>query len=160
MKTLLFLLLLLPSFAFSWFLDSGGLDGKDWDSSIMEGKSYVLFYVSPKYKDLNNDASERLRAEKFEDSVFGSVAVIDFKSSWVPNGFIKRALKKKQRKYPRTIYLKDKKRYLHKSLNFKPSGNDIFAFDKNGNEIFRQSGKLNKEDIVKLIKVLRVSIKY
>ncbi len=159
MKALLFLILLFPSLAFSWSLDSGNLNGDDWDSSIMKGKAYILFYVSPKKKDLNNDASDELKKQKFDGDVFGSVAVIDLKSSWIPNGLITRAIKKKQLKYPRTIYLKDKKRFLHKSLDFKPSGNDIFAFDKEGKEIFRQSGKLSDEDTQKLIKILRESIK-
>ncbi len=159
MKALLFAILLFPSLAFSWSLDSGSLNGDDWDSSIMKGKAYILFYVSPKKKDLNNDASDELKKQKFDFDVFGSVAVIDLKSSWIPNGLITRAIKKKQLKYPRTIYLKDKKRFLHKSLDFKPSGNDIFAFDKEGKEIFRQSGKLSDEDTQKLIKILRESIK-
>ncbi|MGH1468184.1 MAG: YtfJ family protein [Bdellovibrionales bacterium] len=159
MKALLFALLLFPSLAFSWSLDSGNLNGDDWDSSLMKGKAYILFYVSPKKKDLNNDASDKLKEQKFDGDVFGSVAVIDLKSSWIPNSLITRAIKKKQAKYPRTIYLKDKKRFLHESLDFKPSGNDIFAFDKEGKEIFRQAGKLSEEDTQRLIDLLRESIK-
>lgn len=159
MKTLVAALLLIPSLAFSWSLEGGALDSKDWDSSFMKNRAYVLFYVSPKKKDLNNDASDKLKEEKFSSDVFGSVAVIDLKSSWIPNRLITRAIKKKQLKYPRTIYLKDKKRHLHKALNFKASGNDIFAFDKDGKEVFRHSGKMSDEDTAEMIKIMRDSVK-
>lgn len=155
----LFSITLFSVSAFSWSLPAGSLDGNDWGSDSLKGKAYILFYVSPKKKNLNNDASDKLKAEKFSSDVFGSVAVIDLKSSWIPNGLITRAIKKKQIKYPRTIYLKDRKRYLHKDLNFTPSGNDIFAFDKLGNEIFRHAGKMSDEDTSRMIELLRKSIK-
>ncbi len=159
MKTLFIIMLLSPSFAFCWSLKEGNIDGTDWDSSVMKNKAYVLFYVSPKKKNLNNDASEQLKSEKFSSDVFRSVAVVDLKSSWIPNSLITRAIKKKQAKYPRTIYLKDRKRYLHKVLNFRPTGSEIFGFDKNGKEVFRHLGKMSTEDTKEMIRIMRESIK-
>ncbi len=159
MKSLSVLFMLCFSLnAFSWTLPSGSLDGTDWKSESLKGKTFVLFYVSPSKKDLNNGASEAIKAQKFNSKDFSSVAVIDLKSSWIPNGLIMSAIKKKQKKYPRTIYLKDKKRHLHKTLNLNPTGNDVFVFNKNGDEIFRHNGKLNEDDIQKMIASLKESI--
>lgn len=157
MKKLLIILslFLFSSFAHSWEVSGGLLDGKDWKSNSLDGKVYVLFYVSPGKKNLNNDASEALKKEKFDSEVFASVAAIDLKSSWLPNGLIRRAIKKKQKKYPRTIYLTDKEKSVPKQLNFEESGNDILVFDKEGVEVFRHLGKLGEEEIKKMISTIK-----
>jgi len=151
-------LLLFPVFAFSWMLPDGKLDGNSFDSESLKGKAFVLFYVSPKQKELNMEASEELKAQKFDGDVFGSVAIIDLKSSWIPNALIMRAIKAKQKKYPRTIYLKDKKRYMHDILDFKPTGNEIFAFDQNGKMIFKHLGKADSEKVRELIAIMKSSV--
>jgi len=150
--------LIFPLLSQAWVLPNGGLDGEDFDSEKLRGKAFVLFYVSPKKKELNMEASEELKAQKFEGDAFGSVAIIDLKSSWIPNPLILRAVRAKQEKYPRTIYLKDRKRYMHKILDFKPSGNEIFAFDGDGKMIFRHLGKAEPEKIKELIKLMKASV--
>ena len=151
--------LLFPLFAFSWVLPDGGLDGEDFNSETLKGKAFVLFYVSPKKKELNMDASEELKKQKFDGEAFGSVAIIDLKSSWIPNGLIMRAVRAKQKKYPRTIYLKDRKRYMHKILGFEPTGNEIFAFDQNGKMIFKHLGKAGPGKVKELIRIMKASVK-
>jgi predicted transcriptional regulator len=151
--------LLFPLLASAWVLPDGSLDGKDFDSASLKGKAFVLFYVSPKQKELNMEASEELKAQKFDGDVFGSVAIIDLKSSWIPNGLIMRAIKAKQEKYPRTIYLKDKKRYMHDILKFEPTGNEIFAFDDDGKMVFKHQGKASPEKVKELIKIMKASVK-
>jgi len=157
--TVLAAFLFFPLLVNAWVLPDGGLDGEDFDSKSLKGKAFVLFYVSPKHKELNMEASEELKAQKFEGDVFGSVAIIDLKSSWIPNGLIMRAVKAKQEKYPRTTYLKDRKRHMHKILDFEPTGNEIFAFDQDGKEIFRHLGKAEPEKVKELIKVMKASVR-
>ena len=55
----------------------GRLDGTPWSSDEMKGKVHVLFYVDPDKKDLNNDASEALAAEKFSLDKYQSVGIIN-----------------------------------------------------------------------------------
>jgi len=149
---------LFPLIAFSWTLPKGQLDGEDFNSESLKGKAFVLFYVSPKHKELNMDASEELKAQKFDGDAFGSVAIIDLKSTWIPSALVMRAIRAKQKKYPRTVYLKDKKRHMHKTLDFKPTGNEIFAFDQNGKMIFKHLGKADPAKVAELIEIMKASV--
>jgi len=143
----------------AWVLKGGNLDKTDFDSEIgTKGRVSVLFYVSPSKKNLNNEASEAIKAENFDSKYYASMGVIDMKSSWIPNALISSSIKKKQKKYPRTIYLKDYDRNMHRILNFKPQGNDIFVFDANGKEIYRQLGKLNQEQIKTLVQTIKTEV--
>jgi YtfJ family uncharacterized protein len=133
----------------------GRLDGKTWSSKELKGKVYVLFYVDPDEKDTNNDASEALDKEKFPSEKFQSVAIINMAATWLPNFAISSSLKEKQERYPRTIYVRDYKKVIVKSWKIADDSSDVLAFDKGGKLIFRKDGKLTREEIQKLIKVIR-----
>jgi hypothetical protein len=150
---------MVPYFAFSWVLPEGSLDGSDWNSNVMKGKTFILYYVNISKRNINNEASERLKAQNFDPENFGAVAIINLKGTWIPNGIIMNGIKKKQKKYPGTIYLKDKNRHMYDILNLKPSGNDIFAFDETGKEIFRHQGRMSDEDTTRLIKLVSKEVK-
>ncbi len=133
----------------------GRLDGKPWSSDELQGKVYVLFYVDPDEKDTNNDASEALDREKFPADKFQSVGIINMAATWLPNFAISSALKDKQKRYPRTIYVRDYKKVLVNAWKIADDSSDVLAFDKKGRLIFRKDGKLGPEEIQSLIKVVR-----
>ena len=83
----------------------GRLDGSPWSSDELKGKVHVVFYVDPDEKDLNNDASEALSDENFSPDDFQSLAIINMAATWLPKFAISSSLKKKQKKYPNTLYL-------------------------------------------------------
>jgi len=133
----------------------GRLDGKPWSSEELQGKVYVLFYVDPDEKDTNNDASEALDREKFPSDKFQSVGIINMAATWLPNFAISSALKDKQKRYPRTIYVRDYKKVLVSAWKIADDSSNVLAFDKKGKLIFRKDGKLTKEEIQTLIKAIR-----
>lgn len=133
----------------------GRLDGSLWSSEELQGKVYVLFYVSPTEKDTNNATSEALDKEKFPTDKFQSVAIINMAATWMPNFAINSALEEKQKRYPKTIYVRDYKKVLVQAWKITDKSSDILAFDKNGILIFRKDGKLTSEEIHKLIKAIR-----
>lgn len=133
----------------------GRLDGRPWSSEELQGKVHVLFYVDPDEKDTNNEASEALDKEKFPGDKFLSVAVINMAATWLPNIAISSALKEKQKRYPRTIYVRDYKKVLVRSWKIADNSSDVLAFDKKGRLIFRKDGKLTPEEIQSLIKAIR-----
>jgi YtfJ family uncharacterized protein len=136
--------------------DLGGrLDGSPWSSDELKGKVHVLFYVDPDEKDTNNETSEALDKEKFPREKFQSVAIINMAASWLPNFAISSSLEEKQKKYPRTIYLRDYKRVVVKAWGIADDSSDILAFDKQGRLIFRKDGKLNDGEIKQLLQVIR-----
>ena len=139
--------------------DLGGrLDGTPWNSEELKGKVHVLFYVDPDEKDLNNEASEALDKEKFPAKSFQSVGVINMDATWLPNFAISSALKEKQKRYPRTIYVRDYKKVLVKEWKLSDNNSDVLAFDRQGRVIFRKDGKLTQEEIRALIRVIKESM--
>jgi hypothetical protein len=133
----------------------GRLDGKPWSSEELQGKVHVLFYVDPDEKDTNNPTSEALDKEKFPADKFQSWAVINLAATWMPNFLISSALEEKQKRYPKAIYMRDYKKTLVQAWKIADDSSDILAFDKKGKLIFRKDGKLNAEEIQKLIKAIR-----
>jgi hypothetical protein len=133
----------------------GRLDGKAWSSAELKGKVHVLFYVDPDEKDTNNDASEALDKEKFPAEKFQSVAIINMAATWMPNFAISMSIEDKQKRYPRTIYVKDYNRVLVEAWKIADDSSDVLAFDKQGKLIFRKDGKLGPGDIQKLIQAIK-----
>ncbi len=133
----------------------GRLDGKLWSSEELQGKVHVVFYVDPDEKDTNNEASDALDREKFPGDKFQSVGIINMAATWLPNFAISSGLKDKQKRYPRTIYVRDYKKVLVTAWKIADDSSNVLAFDKNGRLIFRKDGKLTAEEIQMLIKVIR-----
>ncbi len=133
----------------------GRLDGTPWSSEELQGKVHVLFYVDPDEKDTNNDASDALDREKFPSDKYQSVGIINMAASWLPNFVISSSLNDKQKRYPRTIYVRDYKKVLVNAWKIADDSSNVLAFDKQGKLIFRKDGKLSSEEIQKLIKSIR-----
>ena len=133
----------------------GRLDGTAWHSDELKGKVHVLFYVDPDEKDTNNDASEALDREKFPAEKFQSVAIINMAATWMPNFAISMSIEDKQKRYPRTIYVRDYKKVLVDAWKMADDSSNILAFDQQGKLIFRKDGKLSPDDIQKLIKAIK-----
>ena len=133
----------------------GRLDGTAWSSEELRGRVHLLFYVDPDEKDTNNDASEALDKEDFPSNKFQSVGIINMAATWLPNFAISSSLKDKQKRYPRTIYVRDYKKVLVNAWKIADDSSNVLAFDKEGKLIFRKDGKLTQEEIQTLIKAIR-----
>jgi YtfJ family uncharacterized protein len=133
----------------------GRLDGTPWSSAELQGKLSVIFYVDPDEKDTNNDASEALNKQKYPEEKYQSFGIINMAATWMPNFAISSALKDKQKRYPKTIYVRDYKKVLVKAWNIADDSSDVLVFDKKGVLIFRKDGKLTAEEIQTLLKVIR-----
>lgn len=136
----------------------GHLDGRPWSSEEFKGKVSVVFYVDPDEKDLNNDASEALKEAKFPLEKYQSFGIINMAATWLPNAAISSSLKKKQKQYPDTIYVRDYKKTLVQEWEIADDTSNVLAFDKNGLLIFRKDGKLNEEEIKQLVKAIADAI--
>jgi len=129
----------------------GRIDGTPWHSDEMKGKVHVLFYVDPDLKDLNNDASEALKAENFSREKYQPLAIINMGATWLPKFVIKSSLRKKQKQYPDTIYIRDNQKTIIKAWEIEDENNNVLAFDQEGRLFFIKEGKLNPEEIKALI---------
>jgi len=132
----------------------GKVDGTAWDSKMLKGKVYVLFYVDPDKKDLNEPFSEALKARNFPHDKYTSVAIVNMAATWMPNFAIDAKLRAKQKKYPNAIYVRDKKKVLVKKWALEDDNSDILVFDKAGKLIFQHAGKLDEDQIQKVLSLI------
>jgi predicted transcriptional regulator len=139
--------------------EGGRLDGKSWSSSEIKDKVYVLFYVDPDEKDLNNHVSDALKAEKFPLAQYASIAVINMAATWKPNFAIESALKSKQEQFPNTLYLKDFDKVLVKKWKMKDDSSNVLLFSKKGQLLYRISGKATDAQLKELIKLTKENLK-
>jgi YtfJ family uncharacterized protein len=130
------------------------VDGAAWRSSMLKGKVHTLFYVDPDEKDLNNAFANALKAKHFDRKKFNSIAIINLAATWLPNAIIESKLADKQKKFPNTIYVKDKKKVLVKQWNLADDNSDILIFDKKGKLIYKKFGKVTKSEIDDVIKLI------
>jgi hypothetical protein len=136
----------------------GRTDGTPWESSMLKGKIYTLFYVDPDERDLNNPLADALKSKKFDRNKVNSVAIINLAATWLPNIVLEAKLKEKQKKFPHTIYVKDKKKVLVKEWNLADDNSDILIFDKKGKLIYKKFGKVSDDEIKDVIALIEKNL--
>ena len=134
--------------------NGGKVDGSAWKSSMLTGKIHTLFYVDPDKRDLNNPLADALKARKFDRAKVNSVAIINLAATWLPNVFIEAKLKEKQKKFPHTVYVKDKKKVLVKEWGLEDDNSDILIFDQKGKLIYKKFGKVSDDEIKEVIALI------
>ena len=140
---------------------NGGLvkDGKAWDSSMLKNKVYVMFYVDPDKKDVNEEFSQALKAKEYrKKGAFGSIAIINMAATWKPNFAINIILKSKQKEFPKTIYVKDYNKVLVKKWGLRDDASDILIFSKNGTLLFYKAGKMSTSDTQKAFDIIEANL--
>ncbi len=140
--------------------DNGGLvKGGAWNSNMLKEKVYVMFYVDPDEKDVNEDFSQALKKKEYrKKGDFGSIAVINMAATWKPNFAIEAILKGKQKEFSKTVYVKDKDKILVKAWNLGDDASNIVIFAKDGRVLFYKSGKMSEDDTQKAFQLIEENI--
>jgi len=138
--------------------NGGNVNGKPWDSSMLKGKIHTVFYVDPDERDLNNDFADALKARKFDRKKVNSVAIVNLAATWLPDVIIESKLKDKQKKFPDTIYVKDKNKVLVNAWKLADDNSDILIFNKKGKLIYKKFGKVSESEIPKVIKLIEKNL--
>ncbi len=138
--------------------NGGRIDGTSWESSMLRGKIYTVFYVDPDERDLNNPLADAIKAKNFDRKKVNSVAIINLAATWLPNVILESKLKEKQRKFPHTTYVKDKKKILVKEWKLADDNSDILIFNKNGKLIYKKFGKVSDEEIQDVIALIEKNL--
>ncbi len=136
----------------------GRTDGTYWDSGSLKGKVHVLFYVDPDEKDLNEPLINALKKHHFDRKKYASVAVVNLAATWKPNVIIEALLKKKQKEFPDTTYVKDKKSILVERWQLSDNNSDVLIFDKNGKLLYKKYGKLSPAEIDKVLTLIEAHL--
>lgn len=138
--------------------DGGRLDKTPWSSSELQKTAWAVFYVDPDESDANIATEEALDALDIPNSILQAAAIINYKGTMLPNFAINIALKNKEKKYPNTLYLADKKHIFVKEWGLSDNSYCTLLFDKNGILRYRYDGVMDEAEIAKYIKVIKENI--
>ena len=136
--------------------DKGGrVTGEAWSSSELKGKVHLLLYVDPDESDLNDALTDTIKASEPDRAKFASVAIINMAATWKPNFAIQSVLEGKQKKFPTTVYVKDRYKHIIKAWDIADDNNDIILLDKSGKIIYLHEGEVDAAGIKKVIKLIQ-----
>jgi len=141
--------------------DKRGLveDGKTWDSMMLRDKVYIMFYVDPDEKGVNEHYSAALKEKNYSKTgKFASIAIINLTATWKPNFVIESILQSKQEEFPSTLYVKDKASVLVKEWKLEDDAPNILIFAKDGHLLFYKSGKMSDEDMKNSFKIIEENL--
>ena len=141
--------------------DNGGIakDSSAWSSSMIKDKVYVVFYVDPDEKDVNEAFNKALKAKNYKTKGdYSTIAIVNLAATWKPNFVIEKILASKQKEFPDTTYVKDKNKVLVKEWDLADDSSDILVFDKSGKVVFYKAGKMSDEDTQKAFKVIEENL--
>jgi len=127
--------------------DGGRTDGTAWRSADLLGRVMVVYYVDPDERELNDPLYEALKREDFPLDKSQSVAIINMAATIMPNFLISTMLKKKQKQYPRTLYVRDRQSVLVKQWGLADNSSCVTVVDANGRLVFSQCGRLSDPEI-------------
>jgi len=136
----------------------GTVDGKPFSTETIKGKVYLVIYADPDKRNLNEKFTEEVKKQNFPKDRFGSIAIINLKATWLPEFVLSNILKKKQKQFPNTLYVKDRDKVLVKEWNLKDEDYNVLLFDREGKVIFYKAGKLSEKDIQTVIRLIRENI--
>ena len=134
------------------------VNGGSFSTEMIKGKVYLVLYVDPDVRKKNDEFVEKIKEQHFDHSKFGSIVIINMAATWLPNFALNKILKKKQKEFPDTIYVKDYKKVFVKKWGLKDDDYNVLLFDKNGKLLFLKSGKMSEEDTQKVINLIKQNI--
>ena len=137
--------------------DGGRVDGKPFDTKILERKVYLFVYADPDKKGLNEAFFDAVKAKHFDRSKYGSIAVINMAATWKPNFIIAAILKKKQKEFPDTIYVKDNRKVFVKQWQLADDDMNVLIFD-HGRLLFQKSGEMSADEQNEALKILQKAL--
>jgi len=136
--------------------DRGGrLDGSEWSSREISGAVFTLMYVDPDAESLNRPVERALEQAHFPPGSYKSIAIINMAATWLPNSVLESLLRKKQREYEDTLYVKDFSREVIKKWGVHDDSYNVLAFDQAGRLIFYRWGRLSTPDVKALVELIR-----
>jgi hypothetical protein len=138
--------------------DGGRVDDSAWSSNELVGKVWVVVHADPDESELNNAATEALKAKDYDLDYYGSTAIINMAATWKPNFAINLILKGKQEDYPSTVYVRDFDNKVGKVWGLADDSNNICVFNPSGNVILSIDGQLSAADITKMITLIDIEM--
>ena len=115
----------------------------------------IIWYVDPDERDLNEYAVEELRKANFPKEIVGSVAIINFDATMIPNFILSGLIEDSQKKNKNTVYIKDLEKAFVKKWGLKDDSSNVVVLTKDMKVLYWFGGKLNETETKKMLSVVR-----
>jgi predicted transcriptional regulator len=135
--------------------NGGRMDKAPWCSCELENTAWVMFYVDPDESDMNVVAEDALDVLDISKDKLKTAAVINYKGTKSPGFIVTMILKNKQKKYPDTLYLTDKKHVFVNTWGLTDNSYCTLVFDKTGVLVYRFDGPMDEEEIAKYLQTIK-----
>ncbi len=135
--------------------NGGRMDRTPWCSCELENTAWVMFYVDPDESDMNVAAEDTLDILDIPKTQLRSAAVINYRGTKLPGFAVTMILKNKQKKYPDTLYLTDKKHVFVENWGLTDNSYCTLVFDKTGVLVYRFDGAMDEAEIAKYIQTIK-----
>ena len=145
---------ILPALSYSGE-EGGRTNGSSWSTSELAGKASSIWHVDPDEKDLNKEAQDALKAQKFPEEKLSSIAIINMAATAVPNFLLGKLISKSQEEYKKTVYVKDFKKRAVLTWGVPDDSSSVIILGADGKIAFFHHGKLSKTDIEKMIQAAK-----
>ena len=94
----------------------------------------------------------------FRSDRFFSVAVLNMAATWMPDAAIEAMLRQKQKKFKRTVYVRDLKKTLVRAWGVADHSSCIIVEDPEGRVLFSRDGKLSEAEIARMLGLIRANL--
>jgi len=143
--------------------ETGGKTNKEsWNSNTLlkKGEFKLVFYIDPDEKDKNDKFIDILTYKQtFEREDLKNYIIVNIDASWKPTYIIESCLKRKQKKFPKSIYIKDKKKVLVQKWKLKDDEAVVLLFGKEGKLKYKNHGVMSDTDIEEFYNILDIETK-
>lgn len=138
--------------------EGGYVTGKAFSTQDFKGKITALFYVDPDHRTINDEANQKLQAEAFNLSFYQSFAIINMAATWLPNAILDSALKKSQKEFPNTHYVKDLNKSFVNKWKLADDNYQTILLNEKGDVLFNHVGVLDQMKTKELIQLIKEEI--
>lgn len=132
-------------------------DGADHPTKIPDlgAKVLSIFYTDADVKDMNDPLADALKAQKFDETRYRGMGVVNLADSKAPNFLIRRAVREKIEKYKSTI-LTDPDRRLPSAWKLGDCNNTsvVLIVGRDGKVAHVQRGPIRGDDIAKIVELV------
>lgn len=138
--------------------NGGYVSGGTFNSTDFLGQVNTVMFVDPDKSDDGkalNDAIKKAADSKIIDrDKMKSFALIDLKSTWKPNFIIASILNGKQKKFPKTNFVKDDNHIIKNAWDMSEDTYTCIIIDKEGTVLFAQKAPFAQHHIDEVINLL------
>ena len=139
--------------------DSGSCaDGSTFNIANYKGKVAVIYYIDPDERDMNEPFYKTLKEADFKEGSFKSIAIVNMAATVIPDFLFESKLKKNQKKYPKTLYVLDKKSMLVTKWGMQDNSSCVTVIAANGLVVWHKCGTLTDKEIAVVIKLIKDEI--